>query len=148
MSGVYTAPAVPGKHTVKATDTTLNKTTGAVVTVFSSISADFNSRANTTAPIPSSLFGYGRGESLRTVSDRNLLTQAGVTTSRLSAQIASAYATQTPDWTKIDPFISAIQATGQHAILQFNQSPAWTESQFVSVDQSSRAIRNFGSLPC
>ena len=48
-SGVYTAPPTPGKHTVRVTDSTLNKTSGAVVTAFTSITADFNSRANTTA---------------------------------------------------------------------------------------------------
>jgi len=126
-SGVYTAPATPGKHTVRVTDSTLNKTSGAVVTAFTSITADFNSRANTTASVPAGMFGYGRGEGLRGTSDRGLLTQGGFTEARISAQIANVYATQTPDWTKIDPMIQAIQATGQHALIQLNQSPVWLQ---------------------
>ena len=45
-TGVYTAPATAGKHTVRVTDATLNKTSGGVVTVFSAITADFGSRGN------------------------------------------------------------------------------------------------------
>jgi len=126
-TGVYTAPNAPGKHTVRVTDATLNHTSGGVVTVFSSITADFASRANNTAPIPANLFGYGRGESLHNASDRALLTQAGVTVARVSGQINVVFATQTPDWTLIDPAIADIQSTGQHAILQLNQSPPWLQ---------------------
>jgi hypothetical protein len=126
-TGVYSAPNTPGKHTVRVTDSVLNHTSGAVVTVFSSITADFGSRANNTAVIPASLFGYGRGESIHNNADRTLLTQAGVTVSRMSAQILNVYATQTPDWTKIDPMIASVQATGQHALLQLNQSPTWLQ---------------------
>jgi len=126
-SGVYTAPATPGKHTVRVTDSTLNRTSGAVVTAFTSITADFNSRANTTAPVPAGMFGYGRGEALRGTSDRELLTQAGLTEARLSALITLVYASQTPNWTQIDPMIEAIQTTGQHALIQLNQSPSWLQ---------------------
>ena len=47
--GVYTAPATPGKHTIRVTDSTLNKTSGAQVTAFTSITADFGLRDNSTA---------------------------------------------------------------------------------------------------
>jgi hypothetical protein len=126
-SGVYTAPPAAGKHTVRVTDSTLNHTSGGVVTAFTGITADFNSRANTTAPIPAGMLGYGRGESIHNTSDRQLLTQGGLTTSRLSALITLVYATQTPDWTKIDPYIASLQSSGQHAILQLHQSPAWLQ---------------------
>jgi hypothetical protein len=127
-TGVYTAPAVPGKHTVRATDSTLGKTSGAIVTVFSSITADFGSRANNTAVVPANLFGYGRGESIHSTADRELLSQGGITVSRMSAQIWNVFNKgTTPDWTKIDPMIAAVQAAGQHAILQMNQSPPWLE---------------------
>ncbi len=125
--GVYTAPTTPGLHTVRLTDTAANKTTAGEVTVYSGITADFALRANNTQVIPASMFGYGRGESLRTASDRSLLTDAGVSEARLSAQITLVFATSTPDWTKIDPFISTIQAAGQHAMLQLNQSPTWLQ---------------------
>ncbi|XBH20129.1 choice-of-anchor D domain-containing protein [Telmatobacter sp. DSM 110680] len=126
-NGVYTAPPTPGKHTIRVTDSTLNKSSGAVVTAFTSITADFNSRANTTAVVPSGMFGYGRGESLRGTSDRELLTQGGLSEARISALISTVYATQTPDWTKIDPMIEAIQSAGQHALIQLNQSPSWLQ---------------------
>jgi len=127
-TGVYTAPPTAGKHTVRATDSTLSKTSGGVVTVFSSITADFGSRSNNTAPVPANVFGYGRGESIVSTSDRNLLTQGGLTTSRMSAQIFNVFASgATPNWTKIDPLIATVQAAGQHAILQLNQSPVWLQ---------------------
>ena len=126
-TGVYTAPNTPGKHTVRVTDPALNSTSGGVVTVFSSITADFASRANNTAPVPANLFGYGRGESLHNASDRALLTQAGVTVARVSGQINDVFATQTPNWSQIDKTIADIQATGQHALLQLNQSPPWLQ---------------------
>ena len=127
-TGVYTAPNLPGKHTVRVTDPVLNKTSGGVVTVFSSITADFGSRANNTAPVPANFFGYGRGEAIHNNGDRALLTQAGVTVSRMSAQIANVFANQAaPDWTKIDPMIADVQANGQTVMLQLNQSPAWLQ---------------------
>ena len=125
--GLYTAPPAAGKHTVRLTDPTINKTTAGQITVFSSITADFGSRANNTPIVPAGMFGYGRAESLRTTSDRNLLTEAGVTEARLMAQITLVFATSTPDWTKIDPLVSTIQAAGQHALLQLNQSPPWLQ---------------------
>ncbi len=125
--GLYSAPATAGKHTVRVTDSTLNKSSGAVVTAFTSITADFNSRANTTATVPAGMFGYGRGEALRGTSDRELLTQGGLTETRLSALISLVYASQTPNWNQIDPMIEAIQSTGQHALIQLNQSPSWLQ---------------------
>ena len=126
-AGVYTAPRTAGKHQVRLTDTDLNKSTAGQVTVFSSISADFGSRANNTPAVPADMFGYGRAESLRTTADRNLLTKAGVTEARLAAQITLVFATSTPNWSNIDPFISTIKASGQHAMLQLNQSPPWLQ---------------------
>lgn len=138
-SGVYTAPPTAGKHTVRVTDSTLNHTSGGVVTAFTSITADFNSRANTTAPIPAGMLGYGRAESIHNTSDRQLLTDAGITTARLSALITLVYKTQTPDWTKIDPYIASLQSSGQHAILQLHQSPTWLQPTSGKCANSSYA---------
>jgi Glycosyl hydrolases family 39 len=126
-NGVYTAPAVAGKHTVRATDAVVGKTSGGVVTVFSSLTADYGSRVDTTHPIPADMFGTGRGESMHSTADRNLLTQAGLTVTRLYAQIPLVYATQTPDWTKIDPLITSIQAAGQHPMIQMSLTPLWLQ---------------------
>ncbi len=125
--GLYTAPNLPGTHKITLTDPAINKSTVGQVTVFTGITADFGSRANNTAVIPAYMFGYGRAESLRTASDRSLLTDAGITEARLSAQILLVFATTTPNWSKIDPLISTIQAAGQHALLQLNQSPPWLQ---------------------
>ncbi len=125
--GVYTAPAVAGKHTVRATDLTLNKTSGGVVTVFANIAADFDSRTNTLYPVPANMFGAGRGEAMHSDADRSLLTQAGLTVSRLYAQIPLVYKTQTPDWTQIDPMITSIRNTGQHPIMQLSLTPPWLQ---------------------
>ena len=138
-SGVYTAPPTAGKHTIRVTDSTLNHTSGGVVTVFTGITADFNSRANTTAQIPAGMLGYGRGESIHNTSDRQLLTQAGLTTARLSALITLVYSNQTPDWTKIDPYIASLQSSGQHAILQLHQSPSWLQPTSGKCANSSYA---------
>ena len=126
-TGVYTAPSGAGKHTVRVTSSALNRTSGGVVTVFSAITADFGSRTFTNYPIPADMFGTGRGESIPTVSGRDLLTAAGLTESRINANIPLVYATQTPNWSKIDPLISTIQAAGQHAILQLTYSPPWLQ---------------------
>jgi hypothetical protein len=108
---------------VRVSDSKLGKSSGGVVTVFSSITADFGSRANNTAAVPANIFGYGRGESLVSTDQRSLLSQAGVTVSRMSAQISNVFKSGQPDWKKIDPWIATVQAAGQHAILQLNQSP-------------------------
>lgn len=126
-AGLYTAPPTPGKHTVRAIDSTLNRSSGGVVTVFSSITADFGSRAKTTAPVPAEMFGYGRGESIPTAAGRNLLSQGGIMVSRMSAQINAVFTTTTPNWTKIDPLVATVQSAGQRAILQMNESPTWLE---------------------
>lgn len=125
--GIYTAPAAPGKHTVRVTDLTLNKTSGAVVNVFSNLTIDFGSRTDTTYPLPANMFGYGRGESIQSLSDRNMLTGAGVTSPRFYSQIPMVYATQTPDWTKVDPLLVSMQAAGQHPIVQLSLTPVWLQ---------------------
>jgi len=125
--GVYTAPGATGTHNITLSSAGLNKSTTGQVTVFSSITADFASRANNTAVVPAGMFGYGRAESMHTTSDRNLLTAAGITEARLMAQITQVFATSTPNWSKIDPMIASIQAAGQHAMLQLNQSPPWLQ---------------------
>ena len=111
------------------------------MTVFSSITADFGSRANNTTAVPANIFGYGRAESLRTAADRSLLTKAGVTEARLAAQIPLVFATSTPNWSKIDPFISAIKASGQHAMLQMNQSPPYLQPKSAIAPTTSTPLQ-------
>ncbi|MGI8772229.1 MAG: choice-of-anchor D domain-containing protein [Acidobacteriaceae bacterium] len=126
--GVYTAPPTTGHHTVQVTDTALSKSSTAGVTVYSNISVDFGSRTNIAHPIPANLFGYGRAESIHTDADRNLITQAGVTVARLYANFPGVYATTTPDWTQIDPFIQSILNAGQRPLIQMAQSPPFLQA--------------------
>src|SRR6266542_364786 len=126
-SGLYSAPAVTGTHVVKATSVAdSTKSASAKVTVFNSISVDFGSRSSTSGPIPSGLFtaslSYFTGW-----SSAGLLTQAGLTGVRLYANIQSVYATQTPDWTKIDPTITSIKNAGMRPILQLVFTPSWLQ---------------------
>jgi hypothetical protein len=126
--GVYTAPPTGGHHTVQVTDATLNQSSTAGVTVFSNVSVDFGSRTNTAHAIPANLFGYGRGESIQTDADRSLITQAGITVARVYAQIPTVYATQTPDWTQVDPLVQSILNAGQRPLIQMAQSPPFLQA--------------------
>jgi glycosyl hydrolase family 39 (putative alpha-L-iduronidase) len=126
-SGLYSAPAAAGTHSVKATsvaDPTVSASVSA--TVFDSVSVDFGSRADTTWPIPPQLFGAALGY-LPNWSSAGLLTQAGMTGVRVFANIQGVYATQTPDWTKIDPIITSIKNAGMRPILQLVFTPSWLQ---------------------
>ncbi|HEV2464435.1 MAG TPA: choice-of-anchor D domain-containing protein [Acidobacteriaceae bacterium] len=125
--GVYTAPATAGTHIVRATDTTLNKGSGAVVTVFSSIAVDFGSRTNQKYPISAGILGVNHVDGLHNPADMGLIAQAGVTLSRTYANIQTVYATQTPDWTKIDPLISKLQSQGMHVLMEVALTPPWLQ---------------------
>ncbi len=125
--GVYTAPATAGTHTIRAIDSVLNKSVFATVTVTSGLSADFGSRADTSHPIPAELFGFGRAESLRNSADAALLASGGMSGGRLYAAIPAVFATTTPDWTKIDPFIANLKAGGIRPILQMALTPPWLQ---------------------
>jgi hypothetical protein len=125
--GVYTAPKTAGKHIVRVTDSSLNKTSGGVVTVFSSIAVDFGSRTNQKYPIRAGILGVNHVDGLHNPTDERLIAQAGVTLSRTYANIPTVYATQTPDWTKIDPLISNLQKVGMHVLLQVAFTPPWLQ---------------------
>jgi hypothetical protein len=125
-NGVYTAPATPGQHMVRATDTSLNKTSAATVTVFSNVVVDFGSRTNKAHPIRAELFGANHVDSMRTTADMKLVGGA-VTTSRTYALIPVVYATRTPDWTKIDSVVSALRAAGIRPMLEMAFTPSWLQ---------------------
>jgi len=125
--GLYTAPNSPGKHTIRVTDATLNKTSGAIVTVYSNIAVDFGSRTNTKYPIPAGILGANHVDGLHNPADISLIANAGVTVSRTYAQIETVYATPTPNWTKIDPLIANLQAKGMHVLLQVAYTPVWLQ---------------------
>jgi hypothetical protein len=125
--GVYTAPASAGTHTVRVTDSALNKTSGAVVTVFSNIKVDFGSRTNQKYPIRPGILAVNHVDGLHSPADISLIAKAGVTVSRTYANIATVYATQTPNWTDIDPLIAKLQAQGMHVLLEVAFTPPWLQ---------------------
>ena len=125
--GVYTAPNTAGRHTIRATDSTLNKTSGAVVTVFSNIAVDFGSRTNQTYPIRAGILGVNHVDGLHDPTDIGLVADAGVTLSRTYANLATVYATQTPNWTLIDPLISNVSKEGMHVLLEVAFTPPWLQ---------------------
>ena len=126
-NGLYTAPGTAGKHTVKVTDSTLGKTSGAVVTVYSGLSVDFGSRATQAYPIPSDMLSVNHVDDLHNASDISLLGETGVKLSRTYANVPEVYATQTPDWTQIDPRIANLQGQGMHVLLQIMFTPPWLQ---------------------
>jgi hypothetical protein len=125
--GIYAAPPTVGTHKIQATDTTTNKTSEAVVNVRSAITVDFGSRTNKAHPIRAGILGVNHVDWLPTASDEGLIAHAGITLSRTYANIPTVYATTTPNWKKIDPQISELQAEGFHVLLQLSYTPTWLQ---------------------
>jgi Abnormal spindle-like microcephaly-assoc'd, ASPM-SPD-2-Hydin len=125
--GVYTAPNAAGKHVVKVTDNTLGKSSAATVTVYSGLTADFGSRTVQTYPIPAGVLGANHVDDLHSPTDMDLLAQSGLSISRTYALIPQVYATQTPDWTQIDPRVANLRAAGMHVMLQVVYTPPWLQ---------------------
>lgn len=125
--GVYTAPATAGKHIVKVTDSSIGKSSSASVTVYSSLTVDFGSRTNQAYPIAPNMLGANHVDDLHTPSDITMLAASGLTVSRTYALIPQVYATQTPDWTQIDPRIQNLQAAGMRVMLQVAYTPPWLQ---------------------
>ncbi|HWZ11849.1 MAG TPA: Ig-like domain repeat protein, partial [Acidobacteriaceae bacterium] len=126
-SGVYTAPSRPGRHTVSATDASLNLTSGAGAIIYSKVTVDFAARSNPVYPILPDVFGANHADSLR-ATDIPLVAGA-VSGTRTLAKIPVVYATglQTPDWTKIDPQIASLKAAGLRPILQLTATPPFLQ---------------------
>jgi hypothetical protein len=125
--GVYTAPNTPGKHIVRVTDATLNKGSGAVVTVYSNVAVDFGSRTNQQHPVPAGILGVNHVDGLHNPTDMGMITSGGFTISRTYALVPDVYATQTPDWSKIDPLIANLQTLGMHVVLEVAYTPVWLQ---------------------
>ena len=127
QGGVYTAPGTAGKHVVKVTDSTIGKSSSAAVTVYAGLTVDFGSRTNQQYPIPAGILGANHVDDLRDTSDISLLAASGMNVSRTYALIPQVYATQTPDWTQIDPRIKNLQAAGMHVLLEVEYTPPWLQ---------------------
>jgi hypothetical protein len=58
-----------------------------------------------------------------------MVVQAGLKTSRLHGNLVQVYATTTPNWSKIDGSIRALQAAGVHPIVELDGTPPWLVPQ-------------------
>lgn len=126
-NGLYTAPGTAGKHTVRATDSTIGKSSGAAVTVYAGLTVDFGSRTNQLHPIPAGMMGADHVDDLHNTNDIGLLAESGLNVSRTYALIPQVYATQKPNWTLIDPRISNLQAAGMHVVVEVVYTPSWLQ---------------------
>jgi len=132
-AGLYTAPSTAGQHTITATsvaDTT--KSGNATVTVQATgipqggdITIDFNGRSSGVA-IPAGLFGSQLGN-ISDVSEMQTLVTNGIGGTRLYANVQSVFASQTPNWTLIDPILAKLQQVGMKAILMIAYTPTWLQ---------------------
>jgi hypothetical protein len=126
-NGNYLAPPSPGTHRIKAisaADTT--KSASAPATVYSSITVDFASRSGNTSTVSANLFG-AQDSYFNDWANASLMTKWGVNGTRLYANLPVVYATQTPDWTKIDPTLQLISIAGMHPIIEMAFTPPWLQ---------------------
>ena len=99
-----------------------------------SITVDFGSRSGTQIAIPSGMLGaqYLAGDPYWAIvsdaANQSAVAGAGLRPTRMHANIPNVYATTTPDWSKIDPAIRALQALGVHPILELDLTPPWLRS--------------------
>ena len=151
-TGFYTAPASAGAHVVKArSQQDPNKFAAANLTAFNQLVADFGSRQNTAHPVPAGVFGAALG----TYSDGLYqnpaalaqLKAAGVTQLRVDALLQNIFSVSAsaPNWTYIDPIISAFQAAGIRPMIMMGYTPYWLQPSPNPCTVSGAAI--YHSVP-
>ena len=130
-SGVYTAPASSGTHTIQVTDT--QKHTGkASATVSSGIAVDFGSRTDTSNAIPAGILGINHADWFFAPAQVEQVAQAGFKLSRTYAKLSDIYPNQQPDWTAIDPSMARLQASGFHVLMQLAFTPWFLRSNLTA----------------
>ncbi len=145
--GVYTAPANVGTHLLEVTDNTLGVSGTSLISLYSAISVDFDSRSNNLYAVPADLFGAERLESLHNAADLDLVKTAGITSGRMYAQIPIVFATSTPNWASIDASIRKVSASGGvHVILQMYQTPAWLQQNGCGLYSMPTDLNAWGSI--
>lgn len=126
--GVYTAPNVTGTHTLTVQDNTLGTAATAKISVFSSVSADYDARSTNLHAISSGFFGTERMDSLHNAADIALVEAGGMQYARFYAQIPFVFeSNSTPNWPAIDSIVQRIAGTGIHVMLQIVESPPWLQ---------------------
>ena len=148
VNGVYTAPAAAGQHTIQMTDTNLNISSTATVTIYPSILVDFGLRSNTQYPIRQGIMGTNTPTAVLDANDAGLVTEAGITTTRASAYLDQIFATPNPDWSQFDPQMEFLQASGMQTILILYKTPLWLQPtpNPCSVVNDSDVLPAFNSI--
>jgi hypothetical protein len=125
-NGVYTAPGVPGSHTIRATSTAdSSKSSSAAVSVTAGITVDFSSRDNTGKLLRPGMINAQISNLAIPSTQLQMMKDAGFTGVRMHSFIADIYATRTPDWSKIDPTITRLKSVGLPPVLEITYTPTW-----------------------
>jgi hypothetical protein len=130
-AGLYTPPSNAGQHTITATSVATTTASGtAAITVVAvatppsgDITANFDDRLSGLA-IPAGLFGSQLGN-LNTLSEMQTLASAGISGTRLYADVPDVFASQTPNWSVLDPTLDQLLEAGMHPTLMIAYSPTW-----------------------
>jgi hypothetical protein len=95
------------------------------------ITADFASRQAPRFPVPAGMFGASLGFTgngfFRNQGALSTLTQGGITSLRINADLQNIFNTRTPDWTQIDPQLSNLSAAGIHPMVVMGFTPFWLQ---------------------
>jgi glycosyl hydrolase family 39 (putative alpha-L-iduronidase)/centrosomal CEP192-like protein/ASPM-SPD-2-Hydin domain-containing protein len=152
-TGTYTAPASGGigKHTLKAVSVQDNaRSASAIVTVASGAIVDFGSRTDISRPIPADIMGVERADSLPDQSNIAQLISAGFRHTRTYARLTDIFATPTPNWNKLDPYMAMLQQAGLKPLLQVSFTPSWLQPNpspcSVATDDIPSDLNTWGQL--
>jgi hypothetical protein len=122
--GLYIAPSAPGTHQITVRDNYLGTTATSWATVYSNVTVDFGSRAANANPVAPGLFAAQYVEAMKTSADLGLIEAAGITQDRTYANIATVFASSTPNWSSVDYTIKKVTANGgMHVMLEMFQTP-------------------------
>ncbi len=93
-----------------------------------SIAVDFGSRSGTQVAIPYGVLAAQYLESLPDAASRSTVVNAGFRSSRLRVEIPTVFPTATTtSWNQLDGSIRALQAAGNHPILELVDTPTWLQ---------------------
>jgi hypothetical protein len=134
-TGLYTAPATTGTHTVTVTSNAApTQSASAAVTVTpaaeATVAADFGNRTSTTHFIPSEILGaeYSNPMSSEAITS---IYNGGFRLLRLHSMIQTVYASKSPNWSFLDQFLDVFKSVnvgktpGLKVMLQLTYTPPW-----------------------
>jgi hypothetical protein len=137
-AGVYSAPHVPGTHTIRAASTfDSNKLVIGTVNVISGVTVDFGGRANNTKRILSAMFNAQFTYPI-SLASLQTIRAAGVTGVRMYSWIQDVYRTPTPDWSKLESNVTLAKNAGLRPFLEIAYTPPWLVPQISGCTPSYR----------